>query len=171
MDWPRLARRADVGGGNIDGNGFEQINVGVLKLRDHLRWRRFAIFFDVAAANQIRRNDQPQRFRANSRTVGDDEIAKAEKRFVFLPNGNVEKSVGADDEENAVAVAVIGVAEIAHRVHGIVQLRAAEIFAGFGERRNEMRMLGASERSMAKRCGKGARCCLSLCGGRLAGMK
>ena len=35
---------SDIGSRNIDGNGFEQINIGVLKLRDDLRWRCFADF-------------------------------------------------------------------------------------------------------------------------------
>src|SRR5580704_5621323 len=94
----------------------------------------------------MRGNHKPQRIGANSGAVRDDEIAETEKRLVFLPDRNVEKSVGANDEEDAVAVAVIRVAEVAHRIHGIVKLRAAEIFTGFGERRNEMRMLGAGER-------------------------
>jgi len=42
-------------------------------------------------------------------------------------------------------VAVVDVTEVAHRVYGIVELRAAEILAGFGKRGNEVRMLGASE--------------------------
>ena len=140
----------DVGSGNVDRNRFEQINIGVLKLRDHFRRRSFSIFLEVATAHQMRRDDQPQRFRANSRAVRNDEITKTEKRFVFLPNRNVEKSIGADDEKDAVAVAVVGVAEIAHGVHGVVKLRAAEIFAGLRERRNEMRMFGASERGHGK---------------------
>src|SRR5271157_3274155 len=98
----------------------------------------------------MRGNHKPQRFGANSGTVRDDEIAKAEKCFVFLPNRNVEKRIGANDEEDAVAVAVIGVAEVAHRIDGIVKLRAAEIFCGFRERRNEMRMFSASKREHGK---------------------
>ena len=43
-------------------------------------------------------------------------------------------------------VAVVGVPKIADRVDGIVQLCARKIFAGFGERWNEMRMLGGGER-------------------------
>src|ERR1700722_14507670 len=124
---------ADVGRGDVDRNRFEQVDVGVLKMRDHLRWWCFSIFFEFAAADQTRGDDQPQGFRANSRTVRDDEIAKAEQRLVFLPNWKIQKSVGADDKKNAVAVAVVGVAEVTDRIHGIVQLRAAEVFAGFGQ--------------------------------------
>ena len=124
---------ADVGRGDVDSNRFEQVDVGVLKMRDHLRWQCFSISFEVAAADYIRGDHQPQGFRANSRTVRDDEIAKAEERLVFLPNGNIEESVGADDEKNAVAVAVVGVTEVTDGIHGIVQLRTAEVFAGFGE--------------------------------------
>src|SRR4029077_21249541 len=137
---------ADFGGGNVHGNRFQEIDAGGSQMRDHLRWRRFRIFLEVAARDQVRRNNQPQGFRANAGTIGDDEITKAEKRLVFLPNGNVEKSVGADDEKDAIAMNIIGVAEVTHRVDGIVKLRAAEIFAGFGERRNEVRMFGAGER-------------------------
>jgi hypothetical protein len=141
---------ANVGCGNIDGNRFQQIDGCVLQLRDDLRRRCLAVFFGVATADQVRRDDESQRFRANARTVRDDEIAETEERFVFLPDGYVEEGVGANDEEDAVAVAVVGVAEVAYRVDGIVKLRAAEIFAGFGERRNEMRMLGAGEGSHGK---------------------
>src|SRR5271154_5369193 len=112
----------------------------------------------------MRRNDKPQRFRSNSGTVSNDEIAKAEKRFVFLPNGNIEKRIGADDEKDAVAVAVIGVAEVAHRVDGVVKLRTAKIFAGFGERWNEVRVLGARERSHSKAVGKGGEVLFELVG-------
>src|SRR5271169_3750184 len=111
---------SDIGRGNIDSNRFEQIHIGVLKLRDHLRWRCFSIFLEVAAAHQMRRDDQPQGFRANSRAVRNDKIAETKKRLVFLPDRNVEKRVGADDEEDAIAVAVIGVAEVAYRIDGIV---------------------------------------------------
>jgi hypothetical protein len=41
---------------------------------------------------------------------------------------------------------MIDVTKVANGVHGIVQLGAAEIFAGFGERRDEMRVLGARKR-------------------------
>ena len=43
-------------------------------------------------------------------------------------------------------MAVVGVPKIADRVDGIVQLCARKIFAGFGERWNEMRMLGGGKR-------------------------
>src|SRR5580704_13736889 len=45
---------------------------------------------------------------------------------------------------------MVHVAEITDRVHGIVELGTAEILAGFGKRRNEMRMLGAGERDHGK---------------------
>src|SRR5437763_14909036 len=41
---------------------------------------------------------------------------------------------------------MIGVAEVAHCVHRIVELRAAEILARLRQRRHEMRMLGACQR-------------------------
>ena len=137
---------ANVGCGNIDGNRFQQIDGCVLQLRDDLRWRCLAVFFGVAAADQVRRDDKSQRFRANARTVCNDEIAETEQRLVFLPKRNVEEGVGTDDEENTVAVAVVRVAKITDGVHGVVKLCAAEVFASFGERGNEMRMLGAGER-------------------------
>src|SRR5207237_10504872 len=73
-------------------------------------------------------------------------IAEHEQRFVFLPHRNVQKRIRADDKENAVAIAMIGVAEVAHCVHRIVELRAAEILARLRQRRHEMRMLGACQR-------------------------
>ena len=72
---------------------------------------------------------------------------KSEQRFVLFPHGNIEKRVGADNEKNTVAVAVIGVAEIADRVYRVVQLRAGKIIASFGERRNKVRVLGAGQRN------------------------
>ena len=106
----------------------------------------------LASGRAIRsgRNDQAQGFGADPRAVGNDEIAETEERFVLLPHRNVQKRVGANHKKNAVAVAMIDVTKITHGVHGIVQLGAAEIFAGFGEGRNEMRMLGASERDHRK---------------------
>jgi hypothetical protein len=41
---------------------------------------------------------------------------------------------------------MIGVAKIADSVDGVVQLVAGEVFTGFGERRNEMRVFGARQR-------------------------
>src|SRR5205814_42967 len=89
-------------------------------------------------------NDEFERFGTNAGAIRDDEIAKAEERFVFLPHGNVQEGIGADHEEDAVAG--IGVAEIANRVDRIVKLIAGEIVASFGERWNEMRMFGAGKR-------------------------
>src|SRR5579872_2213596 len=116
-------------------------------------------FLDVlthsAARHQVRRNHQPQRLNANSRSVGDDEIAKTEERLIFLPHRNVEKCVRSDDEINSIALAVIAVAKIPHRIDRIVQLRPAEIFACLCDRRNKVRMLRACQRyhreSMRKR--------------------
>ena len=80
---------------------------------------------------------------------------KPEQRLVFLPHRNVEKRVGADDEINPIALPVVRVAKIPHRIDRIVKLRAAEIFACFGDRRHKVRMLRASQRhhrkSMRKR--------------------
>jgi hypothetical protein len=45
---------------------------------------------------------------------------------------------------------VVDVSEITDGVHGIVELRAAEILTRFGERRNEVRMLGGSQRNHCK---------------------
>jgi hypothetical protein len=42
------------------------------------------------------------------------------------------------------------VAKVTHRVHGIVELRAAEVFSGFGKRRDKVRMLGAGQRDHGK---------------------
>src|SRR5260370_56004 len=77
-------------------------------------------------------------------------IAKAKQRFVLFPHGDVQERVGADDEKEAIAVAVVDVTEVTHGVHGIVELRAAEILSGFGKRGNKVRMLGASERDHRK---------------------
>ncbi len=62
----------------------------------------------------------------------------------------IQEGVGANDEIDAITVAVVDVPEITHGVHGIVELRAAEILAGFGERGHEVGMLGAGERDHGK---------------------
>jgi hypothetical protein len=93
----------------------------------------FGFFLGIRPRHQVRRNDQAQRFGAYARAVGNDEIAEAEQRFVFFPHGDVQKRVRANHEIDAVAVAVVDVAEVAYGVHGIMELRTAEVFAGFGE--------------------------------------
>jgi len=148
-----------ISSGNITGDIFEQINRGLVKVRDNLG-RRIGFFSFVRASNQVRRDNQAQRFRANSRAIGDDEIAEREQRFILLPHGDVQEGVGANDERKPVAV--VNVAEIAHGVHGIVKLCAAEVLAGFGKRRNEVRMLGASERDHRKTVRKRSEVLLQL---------
>src|SRR6266852_8817216 len=135
----------NVSSGNIAGDVFEQINGGLVKVCDDLGWL-IGFFVSIRARDQVRWNDEAQRFRANAWAIRDDEIAKREKRVIFFPHGNVQEGVGADDEKQAIAVAMVDVAKVAHGVHGIVELRAAEILAGFGKRGNEVRMLCASER-------------------------
>ena len=149
----------NISSGNIAGDIFEQIDRGLVKVGDN-QGRRFGFFLSVRASNQVRRDNQAQRFRSNSRAIGYDEIAKREQRFILLPHRDVQEGVGANDERKPVAV--VNVAEIAHRVHGIVKLRAAEVLAGFGKRRNEMRMLGASERDHRKAVRKRSEVLLKL---------
>jgi len=156
----------NVGSGNIAGDVFEQINSGLVKVRNNLG-RILGFFFCIRPGHRVRRNDEAQGLRANARAVGDDEIAKAEQHFVFLPHGDVQEGVGADDEKEAIAVA--DAAEVAHGVHGIVELRAAEILTGLGKRGTKCGCSVLARETMANRCGNGARCCFSLCGGRLAG--
>ncbi len=145
----RLA--ADVGGGNITGNVFEQINGGFVELRDDLR-RRLSLFFCIGPRYHVRRNDEAEGFRAYARAVGDDEITKREQGFIFLPHGDIQECVGANDEKEPVTV--VNVTKITHGVHGIVKLRAAEILTGFGKRGNEVGMFSASERNHSKAVGK-----------------
>src|ERR1700731_2365361 len=139
----------NVGSGDITGNVFEQINSGLVKVRNDLGGV-LGFFSCVWPGHQVWRNDEAQGFRADARAIGDDEIAKAEQRFVFSPHRDVQERVGADDEKEAIAVAVVDATEVAHSVHGIVELRAAEILAGFGKQGNEVRMLGTSERDHGK---------------------
>jgi len=153
----------DFGCGNIAGDIFQQIDGGLVQVRDD-RGRRIRFFFRVRPGDQVRRNDEAQRFRADARAIGDDEIAKREQRLIFLPRGNVQEGVSADDEKLAIAVAVVNVAEVAHGVHGIVKLGAAEILAGFGERGNEVGMLGASKRNHRKTMRKRRKMLLQLVG-------
>jgi len=103
-----------------------------VKVRNDLG-RILGFLFCIRPSHQVRWNDEAQSFRADARAIGNDEIAKAEERFVFLPHGDIQERVGADDEKETIAVAVIDVTEVAHSVHGIVELRAAEVFARFGE--------------------------------------
>ena len=150
MDGLAAVRLApDIRRGNIASDVFEQKNGGLVKVRDDLG-RIFGFFFCVRPSHRVRWNDEAQGFRADARAIGDDEIAKAEQCFVFLPHGNVQECVGADDEKETIAVAVIDVPEVAHSVHGIVELRAAEVFARFGERRNEVRVFGTGKRNHGK---------------------
>ena len=158
----------NVGGGDIAGNVFEQINSGFVKVRNDLGGM-LGFFSCIRPSHQVRRNDQAQSFRADARTIGDDEIAKAEQRFVFFPHGDVQERIGADDEKEAISVAVVDVTEVAHGVHGIVELRAAEILAGFGQRRNEVRMLGTSERDHGKPVRKRSEVLLQLVRGTTRG--
>src|SRR5207237_4070673 len=113
----------NVSGGNIAGDVFEQINRGLVKVGDNLR-RRFGFFLSVRASNQVRRDNQAQRFRSNSRAIGYDEIAKREQRFILLPHRDVREGVGASDGRKRVAV--VSVADIAAGGQGIVRRRAAE---------------------------------------------
>src|SRR6266852_561094 len=110
----------------------------------------FAVFSFAVAPHQIRRNHQPHRFRANAGPVGHDEIAKFQQRLVFLPHRNIQKRVRPDDEIDAVAMSVVRVPEVAHRVHRIMQLRPAEVFSGLRHRRHEVRMLRAGQRHHRK---------------------
>ncbi len=126
-----LLAAPDIRGGNIAGDVFEQIDTGLVKMRDDLG-RRVSFLFFIRTGDQIGWNDESQCFGADTRAIGDDEIAKREQRFVFLPHGDVQESVGANDEKESIPVAVIDVAEVTHSVHGIVELRAAEILTGFG---------------------------------------
>lgn len=133
-------------GGDVARNGFEQIDGSFSEMRDELRGGNGIVFaLGVGAGHQIGRDDELERLASNAGAIGDDEIAEAEQRFVFLPHGDVEECVCANHEEDAVTV--VGVAEIADCVHGIVKLRAGKIFAGFGERWDEVRMFRASERN------------------------
>src|SRR5712671_3618753 len=47
-------------------------------------------------------------------------------------------------------MAVVRVPEITHRVHRVMQLRAAKIFSRLGHRRHKMRVLRASQRHHSK---------------------
>jgi len=120
-----------VGSGNIAGDIFQKVDGGFVELRDNLG-RRLGLFPCIRPRDRVWRDDQTQGFGADTRAIGNDEIAKGEERFVFLPHRDVQKGVGADNEKKAIPVAVVHVAEVAHGVHGIVELRAAEILAGFG---------------------------------------
>src|SRR5262249_44891816 len=136
-------------GGDVTRNGFEKMDGSLAQVSDELRRRHgFAFALGVGAGHEVGRDYKLERFRANSRAIGDDEIAKTEQGLVFLPHGNVEKGVGADHEKDAVAVT--GVSKIPNRVHRIMKLRAGEIFAGFGERGNKVRMFRAGERYHGK---------------------
>src|SRR5713226_10127972 len=108
---------ANVGGGNVAGNIFEEVDAGASKLRNQLRRRRIGIALAICSGYEVGRNYKFQRFGTNAGPIGNDEITKAEQRFVFFPHGNIEEGVCADDEENAVAGSVVGVAKIANGIH------------------------------------------------------
>src|SRR5467141_3704711 len=169
MDGLAAVRAApNVASGNIARDVFEQINGGLVKVRDDLGWL-IGLFSCILPNHQVRWNDEAHGFRADARAISDDEIAEVEQRFVFFPHWDVQERVGADDEKEAISVAVVDVTEIAHGVHGIVELRAAEILAGFGQRRNEVRMLGTSERDHGKPVRKRSEVLLQLVRGTTRG--
>src|SRR6266446_4867701 len=158
-----LRAAADVGCGDFIRNVFEKIDGGALQVRDDLRRVPvFGFFFSIWPRDEAGRNDQAQGFAADSRAIGNDEITETEERFVFLPHGNVEKGVSANHEKNAVAMVMIDMTKVANGVHGIVELGAAEVFSGFGERRNEMRVLGAGKRNHGKPVREGREVLLEL---------
>jgi len=66
---------------------------------------------------------------------------------------------------------VADAAEVAHGVHGIVELRAAEILTGLGKRGNEVRMLGACKGDHGKPVRKRSEVLLQLVRGTARGMK
>ena len=144
-----VSAAANVGSGDVAGDIFQKVDDGFVKLRDNLA-RRLGFFPCIGPRDRVRRDDETQCFGADTRAIGDDEIAKREQRFVFLPHRDVQKGVGANHEKETIAVAVVNVPEVTHGIHGIVELCAAEILACFGQRRHEMRMLGASERDHRK---------------------
>ena len=158
-----VAAPPNVGGGNVVRNVFEQVDGGALEVRYDLRRMPILGFFPgIGPRHQVRRNDQTQRFRADARAVGNDEIAETEERFVFFPHGDVQKRIGSDHEIDAVAVTVVDVAKVPHRVHGIVELRAAEVLTSFDERWDKVRMLGAGQRDHGKSMREGSEVLLQL---------
>src|SRR2546422_1836622 len=114
MDGLAAVRAApNVGSGNIARDVFEQINGGLVKVRDDLGWL-IGLFSCILPSHQVRWNDEAHGFRADARAIGDDEIAKAEQHFVFFPHRDVQERVGADDEKEAISVTVVDVTEVAH---------------------------------------------------------
>ena len=153
---PAVGAAANVCRGYFARNCLEEIDGVAPEMSNHLIRGGFRVPLGIRPGDQVRWDDKAKRFDANPGTVGDDEIAKAEQSFVLLPHGDVEESVGAHHEIDAVSVPVVGVAEIAHRVYGVVELSATEVLACFGEGRDKVRMVGAGERNhgkaMRKRC-------------------
>src|SRR5262249_13749858 len=110
---------AGFGSRDVARNGFEKIDRSLAQVRDKLRkGNRLAFAPSMDRCHEIGRDDEFERFGTNARTISDDEIAKAEQRFVFLPHRDVEEGINTDHEEDAITR--IGMAEIADRVHGIV---------------------------------------------------
>jgi len=139
---------ANIGCRDIAGDIFEEIDSAAQKMGDDLGGMLgFCFFFRVGTGHQIGRDHEAQGFRANTGPVGNEEVAQTEQSLIFLPHRNIEESVRADNEDDPVAVTMISVAEIAHGINGIVKLCTAEVFAGFGQRRYEMRVFGAGERN------------------------
>src|SRR2546427_440637 len=104
---PAVRAAPDVRSGYFAGDVFEQVDGGPLQVCNDLRRRSaFGFFLRVRPAHQARRNDETQGFRADARSVGDDKIAKAEKRFVLLPHGDVQERVA--EESNAARLMFCG---------------------------------------------------------------
>src|SRR5258708_23460285 len=95
---------ANVGCGDVAGDAFEEIDRAAQEMgNDPRRMLGFSFFPGVTAGHQVGWDDKAQRFRADAGAIGNEEVAETEQSFVFLPHGNIEESVSADDETNAVA--------------------------------------------------------------------
>src|SRR4030081_1125961 len=97
------------------------------------------LFICVSPNNKVRRNHQPKRLDSDTGTVRNDKIAKPQQRFVLLPHRDVQEGISANDEKNAIAVAVKCVAEITHGIYGLMPLTPSECLTSCCKRRTEVR--------------------------------
>ena len=154
---------ANISSRDIAGNVFEEIDGAAQEMGDNLGGMPgFCFFIRAGAGNQIGRNDEAQGFRANTRPIGNEEVAETEQSLIFLPHGNIEESISPHDEEDTVAVTVTGVAKIAHGIDGIMKLCAAEVFPRLGKRGDKVRVLAAGKRNHGEAMREGSKVLLEF---------
>jgi len=135
-----MAATANLGRGDAARDAVEQMHIRFAEMDDACGLRRGRL-------EQFRRNRPAKRLHAKARTADDNEVAGGEQRSIVAPRGNFEEGVYTKEEKKAVAGMGEAMTEAADCVERIVDAAPREIVAGFGERREEVSVSGAGQRS------------------------